>query len=91
MNRRCRVEMYLDGVETGSEWLTRDEGRGAPADCSIGTRYEGGVTLFQASMRNVGTCRPDAKGEVQVTNITRARVPMRGTGAETLVVGRKAL
>ncbi len=30
-----------------------------------GTRLEGGVTLDQALMRNVGTCRPDAKGDIQ--------------------------
>ena len=29
-----------------------------------GTRLEGGVTLDQALMRNVGTCRPDAKAVV---------------------------
>lgn len=63
MNRRCGVEMYSDGVETGPEWLARDEGRGKPADCSTGARHEGGVTLVQASVRNVGTCRPDVKGE----------------------------
>jgi len=36
-----------------------------PADCPTGTRHEGGVTLIQALVRNVGTCRPDVKGEVQ--------------------------
>ena len=35
----------------------------APADCPIGVRHEGGVTLRQASIRNTGTCRPDAKGQ----------------------------
>ena len=47
------------------------QGRGIPADCSIGVRHEGGVTLIQASMRNVGTCRPDVKGEAQVDNIRK--------------------
>ena len=37
----------------------------APAYCPIGVRHEGGVTLRQASIRNTGTCRPDAKGETQ--------------------------
>ena len=36
-----------------------------PADCPIGVRHEGGVTLRQASIRNTGTCRPDAKGATQ--------------------------
>jgi hypothetical protein len=32
---------------------------------STGVRHEGGVSVMQAWMRNVGTCRPDAKGDVQ--------------------------
>lgn len=71
MNRRCGVEMYSDGVETGLEWLARDEGRGKPADCSTGARHEGGVTLVQASVRNVGTCRPDVKGEAQADSLRK--------------------
>jgi hypothetical protein len=31
-----------------------------------GIRYGGGVNLIQAFMCNVGTCRPDVKGEIQV-------------------------
>jgi len=37
-----------------------------PAACLGGIRHRGGVTLDQALMRNVGTCRLDAKGEIQV-------------------------
>jgi hypothetical protein len=91
VNRRRRVETNSDGVETGLGLLARDEGRGKPADCSTGVRHKDGVTVDQASVRNVGTCRPDAKGEAQVEETARARVPMRGTGAETLVVGLKVL
>jgi hypothetical protein len=40
---------------------------------------------------NVGTCRPDAKGEIQVEETTRMRVPMRGTGADQLAVVLKFL
>ena len=29
------------------------------------------MTLFQALVRNVGTCRPDAKGEVQAERIRK--------------------
>jgi hypothetical protein len=36
-----------------------------PADCLGGVRHEGGVSLVQAFRRNVGTCRPDAKGRAQ--------------------------
>lgn len=73
MNRRCGVETYLDGVETGPEWLARDEGRGKPADCSTGARHEGGVTLDQASIRNVGTCRPDVKGAAQADSLRKGQ------------------
>lgn len=40
-------------------------GQTEPVDGLSGVRHEGGVTLVQASMRNVGTCRRDAKGDVQ--------------------------
>jgi hypothetical protein len=32
---------------------------------STGVRHEGGVSVIQAWMRNVGTCRSDAKGDAQ--------------------------
>ena len=44
------------------------------------------MTLFQALLRNVGTCRADVKGEVQVASAMSSSVPMRCTGAEQLVV-----
>ncbi len=60
-----------------------------PADWLGGVRCGGGVTLFQALLGNVGTCRMDVKGEVQMGNAMRTSVPMPGTGAEQLVVVRK--
>jgi hypothetical protein len=39
--------------------------------CPTGVRHEGGVTLIQALVRNVGTCRPDAKGEAQADRICK--------------------
>ncbi len=62
-----------------------------PADWLGGVRCEGGVTLFQALIGNVGTGRADAKGETQVVSATRVRVPMRRTGADRLVVALKSL
>ena len=41
------------------------------AHCPTGVRHEGGVTLIQALMRNVGTCRPDAKGEAQAKGLRK--------------------
>ena len=47
---------------------TKTPGRvqGEPAYCLDGARHIGGVNLNQARVRNVGTCRPDVKGEIQV-------------------------
>ena len=60
-----------------------------PVDGLGGVRCEGGVKLFQAFLRNVGTGRADVKGEIQVGNTTRMSVPMRRTGAERLVLAMK--
>jgi hypothetical protein len=42
-----------------------------PADGPIGIRHIGGMTLIQASVRNLGTCRPDAKGEIQTEGLRK--------------------
>ncbi len=47
------------------------------------------MTLFQALLGNVGTCRVDDKGEVRVVDAMRTSVPMPGTGTEQLVVVMK--
>jgi hypothetical protein len=58
-----------DDVETGIETsIPRARVGEMPADCPTGVRHEGGVTLRQASIRNTGTCRSDAKGETQVVS-----------------------
>jgi hypothetical protein len=61
-----------------------------PADGPTGVRHEGGVILIQASVRNVGTCRPDAKGEAQVEHIRESQstnAGHRGGGARSRVEG----
>jgi hypothetical protein len=65
--------------------------QGKPAYCLNGVRHKDGVTLTQALVRNVGTCRSDGKGETQVEEPTRVRVPMRSTGADQLVLVLKSL
>ena len=60
----CRKR--IDDVETGGKSLTRDKSGGCPDFGPDGIRHEGGVTLNWALAWNVGTCRPDAKGEIQV-------------------------
>src|SRR6516225_6459759 len=62
-----------------------------PEACTSGIRHAGGAKLNQALVRNVRTCRSDAKGDVQAAHTARTRVPKWSTGAEQLVVGMKAL
>ena len=73
MNRYCRVIKYLDDVETGTWPLSRDEGRDEPVECSAGIWHKGGVTLYQALVRNEGTCRPDVKGAVQADRLRKGQ------------------
>jgi hypothetical protein len=64
MNHRKRVE---------SVWTVSKPGRVVgpgqvqeePAACLGGIRHRGGVNRDQALVWNVGTCRLDAKGEIQ--------------------------
>ena len=60
----CRKRMNV--IETGLLLLVRDRARAMPADGSGGDRHEDGVSPAQALVRNVGTWRLDAKGEIQV-------------------------
>ena len=80
-----------DDVETGGGPISRDKLGGCPDDCPGGIRHVGGAKPDQALVRNVRTCRPDAKGKVQVAKTARAKVLMRGTGAEQPAVGLKVL
>jgi hypothetical protein len=86
---KCRKR--IDDVETGGVSLTRDKSGGCP-DCGPGgIRHRGGMTLDSAPTRNVGTCQPMQREKSKWEAPTRMRVPKRGTGAEQLVVGMKAL
>ncbi len=62
----CRKRRDVTG--TGLQLLARDGARGVPADCSSGDRHEDGVSPAQALVWNVGTCRLDAKGDLQVVD-----------------------
>jgi hypothetical protein len=60
------------GVETrGSDGPGKQSGAW-PVECPLDTRHEGGVKLDQALVRNVRTCRPDAKGAAQVEDTASA-------------------
>ena len=60
----CRK--HRDVIETGLLLLARDKARKVPADWPSGDRHEDGVSPVQGLVRNVGTYRLDAKGEIQV-------------------------
>ena len=60
----CRKR--IDDVKTGEMSLPRDESGRWPDYGPDGIRHGGGVTLRRALARNVGTCRPDAKGDAQM-------------------------
>ena len=49
-------------------------------ECSVGVRHRGGVNVDWALVRNVRTCRPDAKGEAQAG--THRQVPEYRCGAQ---------
>jgi len=66
-----------------------DEVQQGPVYWLGGGRQIDGAILVQAFMRNVGTWRSAAKGEVQGAGTPRARVPMRSAGADQLVVVMK--
>jgi hypothetical protein len=80
----------------GSAW-------GIPAYCPGAVRHEGGASLARASVWNTGTCRPaPAGGQWRSDGLrsrvegrspsgrpARGRVPMRGTGADRLVVAMR--
>ena len=78
-------------VKTGGVIFARDKLGGCPEECPSGIRHVSGAKPDQALVWNVRTCRPDAKGDVRAARTARIRVPMRGTGAEQLVGGRKVL
>ena len=69
---KCRKT--LDDVKAGANEQHRDQVGRSTADCPIGIRHEGGVNWQQVSLRNVGTCRPDAKGETQAEATASVRL-----------------
>jgi len=48
--------------------------QGEPVYCLDDIRHKGSANLIQALVWNVGTCRPDDKGEIQEEETTRMRV-----------------
>jgi hypothetical protein len=75
---KCRK--LLDDVKAGVSFLRREGSGGYPVYCPDGIRHRGGVKLVQAFKWNMGTCRTDVKGEIQVGS------PYKGGSADA---GRK--
>jgi len=75
---RCRK--VLDDVKTGGLSKPQDKLKGNLFYCLGGIRHRGSANLIQALVWNVGTCRPDDKGEIQMEETIRMRVPMRTQG-----------
>ena len=61
---RCRN--IRDGVKTADTWRSAGQVQREPVYCLGGVRHRDGMNLIQAFVRNVGTCRFDVKGEIQV-------------------------
>lgn len=59
---RCRKHKTSSKLETSS---TPGQAWGRPVYCLSGDRHRGGVNWVQALIRNVRTCRLDAKGTIQ--------------------------
>jgi len=55
-----------DVTETRFDTEAWNATRRMPADCPSGDRHKDGVSPAQARVRNVRTCRLDAKGDIQV-------------------------
>lgn len=84
----CRNE--IDVIETGLLFEAWDKVWGKPVYCPDGGRQKGGASLVQAFMGNVGTWRPDVKGEAREGEPARVRVPRRGAGADQPVIVMKS-
>ena len=68
MNHRVRVES-VGTVSKPGRVVDPGQVQRESAACLDGTRHKGGVTLDQALVRNVGTCRLDVKRDVQGWNL----------------------
>jgi hypothetical protein len=67
VNRRGRIE-NKKAMSKLRGFTVSGQAQMGPAYRLGGIRYRGGVNLIQALLGNVGTCRSDAKGEIQVVD-----------------------
>ena len=78
-----------NNVKIGLVPLPQDKSNGYLITELDGVRCGDSMILFLALVRNVRTCRSDVKGNAQVIDTTRVKVPMPSTGTEQLVVAMK--
>ena len=79
----------MTAIETRLRIRLWDKARKGPAYGPGGGRRRSGASHIQAPVWNVGTERPDAKGEARGEEPRRVRVPMRDAGADWSVVAKK--
>ena len=63
--------MESDVVKTGVRVQRREELRSSSGGCRSGNRCGGGMTVLQALIWNMRTCRCDVKGVRQVAKTAR--------------------
>lgn len=84
---KCRKRR--DVLETRLQSLACDEVWGKPVYCPDGDRHKGGVSLAAGGCAERGNLAPRCEGSTPSGRPIRSRVPMRGAGADGLVVARK--
>jgi hypothetical protein len=84
---KCRKRK--DVAETRLQSLAWDGTRRKPADCPSGDRHKDGVRPVRGSCVERGNLSPRCEGRTPSGRPTRGRVPMRGEGADGVVVAMK--
>ena len=83
--RKCK-----DIIETKLSALAWDKIWKVPVYCPSGGRHIGGMSSDTGFYREHGNLSSRCKGRTSSGRTTRVRVPMRGTGADQLVVVKKS-
>ncbi len=81
---KCRKRRNV--IETRLQSLVWDRAWGRPVYCPGGGRHKGGESSTTGSCAERGNLSPRCQGRPSSGRPTRGRVPMRGTGADRLVV-----
>jgi len=77
-------------IETKLSALAWDKSWKVPVYCPSGGRHRGGMSSDTGFYREHGNLSSRCKGRNSSGRTTRVRVPMRGTGADQLVVVKKS-